>query len=74
MEDFGLSAYYDGGILTIPGGQIPETPTAAVSSHNDHRIFMTAVALMTKFGGKVIGRGLHKIADPMFLDRLGIIE
>ena len=74
MEDFGLIASCEGGILTIVGGQVPKIPTAAVSSHNDHRIFMTAVALMTKFGGKVIGKGLHEIADPMFLDRLGIIQ
>jgi hypothetical protein len=35
---------------------------------------MTAVALMTKFGGEVIGNGLHNIADPMFLERLGIVQ
>ncbi len=74
MEDFGLYASYDGEIMTIPGGQVPIKPTLPVSSHNDHRIFMTAVALMTKFGGEVIGNGLHNIADPMFLDRLGIVE
>lgn len=74
MEDFGLYASYDGEIMTIPGGQLPIKPTSPVSSHNDHRIFMTAVALMTKFGGEVIGNGLHKIADPMFLERLGIAE
>jgi 3-phosphoshikimate 1-carboxyvinyltransferase len=74
MEDFGLSASYDGEIMTIPGGQLPIKPTSPISSYNDHRIFMTAVALMTKFGGEVIGRGLHNIADPMFLDRLGIVE
>ena len=60
--------------MTIQGGQEPIQPTLPVSSHNDHRIFMTAVALMTKFGGEVIGNGLHNIADPMFLDRLGIVE
>tara|TARA_Y100000766_G_scaffold4146_1_gene3179 strand:- start:2755 stop:4074 length:1320 start_codon:yes stop_codon:yes gene_type:complete len=74
MEDFGLYASYDGEIMTIPGGQLPIKPTLPVSSHNDHRIFMTAVALMTKFGGEVIGNGLHNIADPMFLERLGIAE
>ena len=74
MEDFGLNASYDGEVMTIPGGQLPIKPTLPVSSHSDHRIFMTAVALMTKFGGEVIGNGLHKIADPMFLDRLGIVE
>ena len=74
MEDFGLYASYDGEIMTIPGGQVPIKPTLPVSSHNDHRIFMTAVVLMTKFGGEVIGNGLHNIADPMFLDRLGIVE
>ena len=74
MENFGLTASYDGEIMTIPGGQVPIKPTSPISSYNDHRIFMTAVALMTKFGGEVIGRGLHKIADPMFLDRLGIVE
>jgi 3-phosphoshikimate 1-carboxyvinyltransferase len=74
MEDFGLYASYDGEIMTILGGQVPIKPTLPVSSHNDHRIFMTAVVLMTKFGGEVIGNGLHNIADPMFLDRLGIVE
>ena len=74
MEDFGLNASYDGEILTIPGRQVLVKPTSPVSSHNDHRIFMTAVALLTKFGGEVIGKGLHNIADPMFLDRLGIVE
>jgi hypothetical protein len=33
---------------------------------------MTAAILMTKYGGDLIGKGLHKVADFDFLNRLGI--
>ena len=33
---------------------------------------MSAAILMTKFGGDLIGKGLHYIADSEFLTRLGI--
>ena len=33
---------------------------------------MTAAILMTKYGGDLIGKGLHGVADFDFLNRLGI--
>ena len=56
----------------MEGGQKPKSPESSVNCHNDHRIFMSAAILMTKFGGDLIGKGLHSIADSEFLTRLGI--
>ena len=73
MSDFGLKADYKDGIMTIKGRQKPIIPTHTIQSYNDHRIFMTAVILLTKLGGKVIGKRLHEIADIDFMNRLGLI-
>ena len=58
--------------LDIEGGQIPKQPVNAVNCHNDHRLFMTAALLMSKFGGELIGQGLHAVADIDFMTRLGL--
>jgi 3-phosphoshikimate 1-carboxyvinyltransferase len=72
MDNFGLKAIFDGKKIIIEGGQEPVKPTLPVNCHNDHRLFMTAAILMTKYGGDLIGKGLHKVADFDFLNRLGI--
>lgn len=69
---FGLTVTIDGDGLVIDGGQVPKSPHQAVNCHNDHRLFMTAALLMTKFGGELIGKGLHSIADEEFMRRLGL--
>ena len=72
LEHFGLELAFTGSSLVIEGGQTPKTPNELINSYNDHRIFMTAVILMTKFGGSILGKGLHTIADVNFLVRLGL--
>ncbi len=72
LEHFGLELAFTGSSLVIEGGQTPKTPNQLINSYNDHRIFMTAVILMTKFGGSILGKGLHTIADVNFLVRLGL--
>ena len=72
MDNFGLKAIYDGEKIFIEGGQKLIKPTLPVNCRDDHRIFMTAAILMTKYGGDLIGKGLHKVADFDFLNRLGI--
>ena len=72
MGDFGLKAIFDGEKLIIEGGQKLSEPESPINSYNDHRLFMTAVIMMTKFGGDIIGKGLHCVADVDFLSRLGI--
>jgi len=72
MDNFGLKAIYDGEKIIIEGGQKLIKPTLPVNCHDDHRIFMTGAILMTKYGGDLIGKGLHKVADFDFLNRLGI--
>ena len=72
MDCFGLKAILDGEQILVEGGQVPKSPKSPVKCYNDHRIFMSAAILMTKFGGDLIGKGLHCIADSEFLTRLGI--
>ena len=72
MDCFGLKVSNNQGRLVIDGGQIPVMPKVPVHCHNDHRIFMTAAIIMSKFGGDLIGKGLHAIADESFLHRIGI--
>lgn len=72
LADFGLKIDYNDDSLDIQGGQILKQPVNAVNCHNDHRLFMTAVLLMSKFGGELIGQGLHAVADVDFMTRLGL--
>ena len=72
MDCFGLKATLSEQKILVEGGQKPKSPESSVNCHNDHRIFMSAAILMTKFGGDLIGKGLHSIADSEFLTRLGI--
>ena len=72
MDCFGLKATLSGEQILVEGGQTPRSPESSVKCYNDHRIFMSAAILMTKFGGDLIGKGLHFIADSEFLTRLGI--
>ena len=72
MDCFGLKVSNNQGRLVIDGSQIPVMPKVPVHCHNDHRIFMTAAIIMSKFGGDLIGKGLHAIADESFLHRIGI--
>lgn len=72
MENFGLKGTFDGQKIIIEGCQKLTKPTSPVNCYNDHRIFMTAAILMTKYGGDIIGKGLHSVADFDFLNRLGI--
>ena len=72
MDNFGLKGIFDGQKIIIEGGQELTKPTLPVNCYDDHRIFMTAAILMTKYGGDLIGKGLHSVADFDFLTRLGI--
>ncbi|MEC8540874.1 MAG: hypothetical protein VXY53_03445 [Candidatus Thermoplasmatota archaeon] len=72
LADFGLKIDYENDSLVIEGGQNPRKPISAVNCHNDHRLFMTAALLMSKFGGELIGQGLHEVADVDFMTRLGL--
>lgn len=72
MDNFGLKGIFDGQKIIIEGGQELTKPTLPVNCYDDHRIFMTAAILMTKYGGDLIGKGLHSVADFDFLNRLGI--
>ena len=56
--------------ITIQGNQEPSTPDVIIDSFGDHRIFMSAYILACKVGSKIRGRGLHLIADELFIDRL----
>ena len=72
MDSFGLKGIFDGQKIIIEGGQKLTKPVLPVDCYHDHRIFMTAAILMTKYGGDLIGKGLHSVADFDFLNRLGI--
>ena len=72
LDNFGLKSIYDGQKIIIEGGQKLVEPSLPIHCHDDHRLFMTAAILMTKFGGDLIGKGLHCVADVDFLTRLGI--
>lgn len=72
MRIFGLEVTLENEELLISGDQELKTPNIEINSYNDHRLYMTSVILCTKVNGTVIGKGLHEIADPCFLSRLGI--
>ncbi len=69
---FGLIVNFSDNALFIEGRQTPRAPNRPVNCHNDHRLYMTAVLLCSKFGGELIGKGLHSVADKDFLHRLGL--
>ena len=73
MRTFGLEVNFENDELLIAGNQELKTPSKEINSYNDHRLYMTSVILCTKVNGVIIGKGLHKIADPCFMSRLGIL-
>jgi 3-phosphoshikimate 1-carboxyvinyltransferase len=70
LHQFGMTAEITTDGLLIEGGQTPSTPNRPVETHNDHRLFMTAVLLASKCGGDIVGQTLHLVADEPFLERL----
>ena len=70
LHQFGMKAEVTEDGLLIEGGQNPSTPNRPVETHDDHRLFMTAVLLASKCGGDIVGQTLHLVADEPFLDRL----
>ena len=70
LHQFGMKAEVTTDGLLIEGGQTPSTPIRPVETHNDHRLFMTAVLLASKCGGDIVGQTLHLVADEPFIDRL----
>jgi 3-phosphoshikimate 1-carboxyvinyltransferase len=70
LHQFGMKAEVTNDGLLIEGGQTPSTPIRPVETHNDHRLFMTAVLLASKCGGDIVGQTLHLVADEPFIDRL----
>lgn len=70
LHQFGMKAEVTEDGLRIEGGQNPSTPNRPVETHDDHRLFMTAVLLASKCGGDIVGQTLHLVADEPFLDRL----
>ena len=70
LQSFGMDCVINSDGITIQGNQKPSTPDAIIDSFGDHRIFMSAYILACKVGAKIRGRGLHLIADELFIDRL----
>ena len=73
MTTFGLKVDFENEQLHIAGNQELKIPSKVINSYNDHRLYMTSVILCTKVNGVIIGKGLHEIADPCFMSRLGIL-
>jgi len=69
LKSFGMNCQLTNDGITIPGGQKPTTPTEIVDCFGDHRIFMSAYILASKVGANIRGKGLHKVADELFIDR-----
>ena len=72
MNDFGMKTSFDDGNMVIEGKQVPKKPKSVIKTYGDHRIYMSAVLLLSLFGGELDGLDLHEIADPKFLNRLGL--
>ena len=72
LHQFGMKAEVTTDGLLIEGGQKPSTPKRPVETHDDHRLFMTAVLLASKCGGDIVGQTLHLVADEPFIDRLKV--
>ena len=71
LEQFGLKATYQDGVLNVPGGQTPQTPSGMVETYGDHRMQMTALVLAMGCKESVLIKGatLHEVADPDAVDR-----
>ena len=69
LKSFGMNCQINNDGITIPGGQIPTVPEEIVDCFGDHRIFMSAYILASRVGAKLRGKGLHKVADELFIKR-----
>ena len=70
LKSFGLKCSIEEDGLSIEGGQQLALPPEFIETFGDHRIQMTAILLATQTGAIIEGPGLHRIADPAFLERL----
>ena len=69
LKSFGMNCQITNDGISIPGGQKPTAPNEIVDCFGDHRIFMSAYILASKVGANVRGKGLHKVADELFIER-----
>ena len=69
LKSFGMNCQVTNDGISIVGGQKPAAPTEIVDCFGDHRIFMSAYILASKVGANIRGKGLHKIADELFIQR-----
>ena len=62
--------FKDGGIIEVPGGQTLIGPKFKVETYNDHRVAMTALALVSRVGGIIRGHDCVGATHPNFTKTL----
>jgi len=70
LSSFGLECEATDGGLRMKGGQHPHRPLNIVNCHGDHRLFMCAAILASRFGGELDSFKSYRVSYPGFMDNL----
>ncbi len=74
LSKFGVDTYMEDNLIIIGGGKL-KRPAVALDGHNDHRIVMSLVLLLTLTGGEIEGAEAVRKSYPDFFEdikKLGI--
>ncbi len=69
LQKFGISSQMEEDSIHIDAGEI-KTPTEALCGHNDHRIVMSLVTMLTLTGGEVTDAHAVNKSFPDYYDRI----
>ena len=70
LSSFGLECEATDEGLRMKGGQQPHRPQNIVNCHGDHRLFMCAAILASRFGGELDSCKSYRVSYPGFMDNL----
>ena len=70
LAKFGLKCEVTQDGLRMKGGQKPQSSSEIVDCHGDHRLFMCAAILASRYGGQILDDGCYRVSYPRFMDNL----
>lgn len=70
LAKFGLNCEVTEDGLRMEGGQKPQPASEIVDCHGDHRLFMCAAILASRYGGKIVDDRCYRVSYPEFMNNL----
>jgi 3-phosphoshikimate 1-carboxyvinyltransferase len=70
LDTFGMKCEASRDGIIVEGYQIPKKPKIPIETYLDHRIAMTAMALASYTGGKIVNAEISSVTDPEFMEKI----